>query len=435
MMKKICLGNTKLSFIPFVLESFDLSDLEDLKPFMPYKSLLIYSNENNIVTFKNESSSKYIWILTEENKLNELVPIEREDRIFLSSLLSGLESVKSFNLTYLVESIVIGLGDPELYQAWTECFGVYSSRGLKKYISPEHLVDRDYVPVNLERKFSTKRYSVYKLVQDLVNSGASLVVNWDSYNPITTEGTKVPIIRDPLLTNLKVVGNQSFPNLNISGSNLLTYFDDTLGKPQNICCPAAINIINCGNLNTETLEIVNCSPNLLAKFKQVGILVKEDKKIDSCTIDLTRLPIYSRKDRKKLNFNYLAFILEDLHILNGRIFVKRKNENKNPENKNDQTSELNIMLGAIFKPNDNIKFCNYKLSIKKPGMKFKVLDTIEKFSKCNLQELEKLREERLASLRDFIFRIYLQTDHEFEKTLYSYIGNELKRFEIKYEKV
>lgn len=430
-MKKICLGNTKLSFIPFVLESFDLSDLEDLKPFMPYKSLLIYSNENNIVTFRNESSSKYIWILTEESELNELptVPIKKEDRIFLSSLLYKLGSVKSFNLTYLVESIVIGLGDPELYQAWTECFGVYSFRGLKEYISPEHLVDRDYVPVKLERKFSTKKYSVYKLVQDLVNSRASLVVNWDSYNTITTEGTTAPIIRDPLLIDLKIVGNQSFPNLNISGSNLLTYFDDALGKPQTICCPVAINIINCGNLNTETLEIVNCSPNLRTKFKQVGILVKEDKKINSCTIDLTGLPIYSRRDRKKLDFNYLAFILEDLHILNGRIFVKKKSENKSPENKNDGK------FSAIFKPNDNIKFCNYKLSIKRPGMKLKVLDTIEKFSKCNLQELEKLKEERLASLRDFIFRIYLQTDQEFEKTLYSYIGNELKLFRIKYEKV
>lgn len=333
--------------------------------------VVITSDENDIVKcydarYLNEvqtrGASKAYVIL----KTREICP---EQEYSIQELRTILTMIVGYPKVFLdtVEDLCLAVKDCRIIEQF---YSTYSKEGLDEFedVVQGMLLDYRWRPEIEEGKIYTKfykkgrRYSVYRLIKDLVADHARILIDPDlvgEYKRITASKTVKPenikYITDALVKVSGYVGNRTRANLSLQYKAQVDVevpeneFGVKPGVIRNLETMKSFNIIKDGVLNMPLLG-VEVSENLARRLRAVGCIEMGIIYKNLYLLDLGRIPIVSRADLVK----YPSWVLAELEAKRytakiGQDFMRMHGEMKKPRSKKVSDAENFLRKLGIFR--------------------------------------------------------------------------------------
>lgn len=267
---------------------------------------------------------------------------DEEVKIILTTIIGT-----PFKYLSLIEEICISLGDENVINNF---YSSYGKRGLTNFKENlfDLIADPLYSPLpknvnNSHKRLiykSGKRYSVYRLLKDLVADKAKILVDQEligEYNRISASKKRKPEEVNYNVSSWEsvqgLVGNSSRANLSLQYTSTVSvqipdnFYNIPKEIGENLKCIKTYNVIRDGVLNVRFMA-VEVSEALRKKLNRVGC-------VQSCVIynnrlllDLTKLPIISKSELEPINPVEIAKLEVEKFIAKIAIIYYTKLENR-----------------------------------------------------------------------------------------------------------
>lgn len=238
-------------------------------------------------------------------------------------ILSFLGSVIKLEYLDTAELLAQATGDKAVIQGFYE---MYSFVGMNNYISDLNDIIRrpEYTPepIELKTKYPKvysdyNRYSISKLITDLIEDKASILINpeligeYKRLSPKTIDlNSAVTYQKDKWAKITGAIGNKRRANLGICYDSevVINIPENTVGiEPgeKTYKTKKSICLVKDGLLNQSLIGVM-ISPKLAGKFKRLGIVKSELVFSGEYLIDISALPIVTRCAIRDISSYYLS---------------------------------------------------------------------------------------------------------------------------------
>ena len=317
-LKEIKIRNSKLKLVNYYYSSGDNLINNNLR----YK-IAISLDKKSVIPIKDMNSSGEYWFI--ENSKEFYKDNLQYDNVDFSELVNIIGCIASYFLRYnrnnldVLEKLILATKDDTIISCF---YNTYGKADMNNYITLLKTIasDNKYVPTPCVSKYKNiysrgHSYSVYRLLHELSEDNASILVDPSligDYNVISKR--KVDRRNNKIQTESwsKIYGltkNKTRANISIS-YNAKTIVQIP-NNPYNIMpggreidVKKSMCIIKDGRLNQDRIGI-KASPKLIGKLKNLGIVEPIVFK-DEFIVDLSKLPLISKKDIKLVSSYYMA---------------------------------------------------------------------------------------------------------------------------------
>lgn len=373
-MKEVLISGSRFKVVSYDVipgrENFNLPN----KKGMAYQFLVGYDRADYQSVRRYDTSGKSSIInqsahllAVEKTKVrNQPQQYEREDLNLILMCLSGAPMY----FLELVEALVLATKDQPLIKMFYKTYGSENIINFKKECvqivannmwQPEVDIAAHY-PCAYKKG---RRYSIYRLVQDLVEDHAKILTDPDligAYERITASKKQRPeevkVVEDQWQEIHSLVGNKTRANLSLQFTSYVdvTVPENDLGvKPgprRNLECIKTFSLVKDGVLNMPLIA-AKVSDKLAHKLRAVGCIKMKLIYKNSLLLDLSSIPVISKGDMKKFDSDDLGSAEMDLFVSNMAIdyLNLKKNQSyvrKTKSKKNISPQELFLRKLGIF---------------------------------------------------------------------------------------
>lgn len=342
MSQKIRISNSKLiveEIIKPISEPNKFPDLKYKVAFVVDRSAGLAYCIDNKLTFDHiaETTSKDAtwYVIKEESKINPWHDLDEYERTTLMFILSTISSDSYLDLA---EKMILATGDKKIIDNFYghlvyNCGDKWSFKNIVKDIK-NYKPERDEV-TRIPRYDGRVRYSVYKLINDLVKDKAKLLLDEDlvgKYNRISQRTVAVDddssSEKDDLPKWYQIIGklgNMTRPNIS------LTFRKGNQSRN--------LNLIRDGLLNVRYLA-VRVSDNLARRLRRSKCFSMNLVRKNDYLLDLTELPVVSRAELGKIPFPNLVFAEQQFRLARAGKYYVEKKTNKKRDNKDSYSRKV-----------------------------------------------------------------------------------------------
>ena len=233
-----------------------------------------------------------------------------------------------------IEDLVLSTRDSKLIDQFYSAYGESGLNALENMAGEMYesanwrpAINQDFDIMTCPRLYKKgRRYSVFELVNDLVEDGAKILIDPElvgRYERITASSTRKPegveYIMNQLVPVTAIVGNKTRANLSLQYKALVSVdvpeneFGVEPGRREGLTCLKTINIIRDGRLNMPLLG-VKVSSNLARRLRAVGCIEMNEAYDNLYLVNLKKIPIVCRNNVKAMPSYVLADAEARLYI-------------------------------------------------------------------------------------------------------------------------
>jgi hypothetical protein len=283
------------------------------------------------IEFRCDFVGDEFWVLEKSKKLEKNPQqYSNHDIAVIAEMIKTLYNPK--NITKC-ETLVRALGIDDLTDAFYKTPMFFINRADNSFgeILKNILVDsisKDDKEIKRNKTFlnretySRSRYSVYHLMKDIVEDGASIMISKDltgEYNKISKSGTQGWKFAATWMKVINLLGNRERANMSFKCS-----YSVTIKVPENKKLGVAaderelntiinLNIIKDGLVNIDSIGIKG-SKEFIQKLKRKHIVEFNILYENEVLVDLKKLPIISRSDIRRPSIQLLSELVKNIEL-------------------------------------------------------------------------------------------------------------------------
>ena len=218
------------------------------------------------------------------------------------------------------EALAQAIGDDRVVRGF---YGMYGKEGIKKYMKflANQISDDAWEPQPftgiITKGYERNKYSIQKLLQELIESRAEILVDPDLVGEYKRIGPKTV---DTFIESQDksrwmrvegVLGNKKRANISVTFHSpvIIDIPENNVGVPKGpMECIRKTNlcIIRDGFLNMKYIGIRGITPKEVGKFKRLGLISGELLGKGEYVINLSKIPVISKSWIREVSSNWLA---------------------------------------------------------------------------------------------------------------------------------